>query len=172
MFNNLGRIGSDKADESQRAIQNTRFANATVGNYFSNSSSSSLNDTVKFATKQPTMMVSGTALGKGLSGNVVDYESLLFMKQDSQRPLERLMLHPRPFVTVPYLGKGAFVPDVESGLQRGNMIWQSKSEKQRDDKSFMEYQLSPDYESNNIPDVEEHVLDGWVRGGNPSRINH
>jgi hypothetical protein len=168
-FHNLGRIGQDKEDNSQRTVQNTRFANATVANYFSETNTT-LENTVKFATSQPTMTTSGTVKGKGLNGQMVDIESILMLKIEQERPLEKLSLQPRPFLTVPYLGKGIYQPHVESGLRRGDMIWEPKGESTIMDKSFMNYHLPPDYESNDIPEVEEMAMNGWIRGGISSRI--
>lgn len=168
-FHNLGRIGQDKEDNSQRTMQNTRFANATVANYFSETNST-LDNTVKFAITQPTMIANGLVNGKGLNGNVVDLESILILKTEQERPLERLSLNPRPFVTVPYLGKGAYDYEAESGLRRGDMVWEPKSESTIMDQSFMNYHLTPEYESNHVPEVEEIAMNGWIRGGASSRI--
>lgn len=172
MFNNLGRIGQDKEDNSQRNLQNVRFANSVVSNYFSDSNNT-LKNSVNFATKQPTMQVSGMVRGHGLNGNAVDYESLLLLKQEQNRPLEKLSLNPRPFLTVPYLGRGAFEPDVEMSLRRGDMKWEKKSESTVMDKSFMDYYLPPNYQQQEThEEVEEAVMDGWMRGGLPSRAIH
>ena len=62
--------------------------------------------------------MSGTAQGHGLIGDVVDYESLLYMKVEQERPFEKLQLSQRSFLTLPYLGKGSCDPDVESRLLR------------------------------------------------------
>jgi hypothetical protein len=57
-FNNLGRIGEDSTDITQRTVSNTKFANYMLSNYVSDKLS---NSHVNFATQQPTMMFSGTA---------------------------------------------------------------------------------------------------------------
>jgi hypothetical protein len=168
MFHNMGRIGQDKTDNSQRNVQNTRFAQSTVANYFSDGNQT-LRDTVKFASQQPTMIAHGVAHGHGLNGNVVDYESVLLLRQEQERPLEKLMLNPRPFLTVPYLGRGAFHADVEDGLHRGNMVWEPKSQSTIMSKSFMDYTLPPDHEKHAVTDIEEEALDGWQRGGHSTR---
>ena len=39
MFNNMGRIGNDKIDQSQKNVHNTKFANHMLADYFSESTS-------------------------------------------------------------------------------------------------------------------------------------
>ena len=72
LFNNLGRIGNDKIDESQKTVHNTRFANHMLSDYFSDNLS---DKHVNFATKQPSVQFSGLAHGNGLSGLVIDANS-------------------------------------------------------------------------------------------------
>ena len=45
-FNNLGRIGADKSDNTQRNISNGKFIDYKLSNYFSDTDSH-----VSFATK-------------------------------------------------------------------------------------------------------------------------
>ena len=65
MFNNMGRIGSDVTDNSQRNISNDRYSGYILNNHFTNS-----DDTVRFATLQPTINFRGNGGGFGLSGMV------------------------------------------------------------------------------------------------------
>ena len=123
-FNQLGRIGSDPIDNSQRTIANTRFSNYLVSNYYDEGTSGKH---VDFATMHQSMMVSGMVLGKGVPGSAVDAESNLLYKGVSDIPLEKLQLNPRQFLTVPYLGKGFCDPTIESQLQQGEMIRDRKS---------------------------------------------
>ena len=53
-FNKLGRIGSDTTDNTQRNLQNTKFANYSMATYFSETIT---DDNIRFATQQPTMIV-------------------------------------------------------------------------------------------------------------------
>ena len=172
MFNNLGRIGYDQTDNSQRNVQNTRFATYSLSNYFSDNLT---DDTIRFACQQPTMMVSGTAQGKGLNRNVVDYESLLYIKAEQERPLDKLSLNQRLFATVPYLGRGAGDSDLESKLLQGELVNEKKSVGTVMEKSFMPYMMIPVSKEaetraqNPKYYIEESAMDGWVRGGINSR---
>ena len=170
MFNNTGRIGADRTDNTQKTLQNTRFANHMLSSYFNETISS---DNIDFASQQPTMMVSGLARGDGLNGKIVDYDSMLLIKTTQDRPLEKLQLMQRPYVTVPYLGRGSCNPDTESQLLQGEGNWDKKSVSTVMDKSFMPYSmyiLDNDMETHvKNQKVEESALEGWVRGGINSR---
>lgn len=168
-FNNMDRIGTDNTDISQKNVYNTRFANYTLSNYFSNITPDSEN--VQFATEQPIMMFSGTAAGNGIDGKIVDNESDIFYNSQNEHPDEKLMLNPRPFITIPYLGRGSCDPILESQLLQGEMIHDKKSVSTIMEKSFSNYSLYPidnemkDRVENPAKNVEESALDGWIRGG-------
>jgi len=171
-FNSAGRIGLDVTDQSQRNVYNTRFANYTLSDYFSDKTTDSH---VNFATKQPAVMFSGITHGAGLHSSVVDDESLLHLKAEQDHAVEKLQLFPRPFVTIPYLGRGSCDPVLESQLLHGEMISDKKSTSTIMDKSFSEYALYPTDKNmeervNNAENyVEEAALEGWVRGGMSTR---
>jgi hypothetical protein len=167
-FNNMGRIGLDATDLTQRNMHNTRFSNYMLSEFFSDKTSDSQ---VKFATQQPTMMVSGS----GIASSVIDVNSMLTLKTEQERPLEKLMLHPRPFVTVPYLGRGSCDPTLESQLQQGELISDRKSVSTIMEQSFSNYVMYPtdtqmeERVKNPAFTVEESALSGWVRGGQSTR---
>jgi hypothetical protein len=168
IFNKNDRIGLDQVDNTQRNLQNTRFATHMLSNYFSETIPK--ND-IAFASNQPTMVLNGVANGQGLNGNIIDYDSLLTIRTDQERPLDKLQLNPRPFVTVPYLGRGSCNPDLESQLLQGESVFEKKGVSTIMDKSFMKYTMYPDMQGSAIHSnmVEESALDGWVRGGIPTR---
>lgn len=171
-FNNMGRIGNDVTDQTQRNVYNTRFANHTLSNFFSQNVS---DGHIQFATNQPTLMVSGTVLGAGVNSAVVDDESKLNLKKVDERHFEKLQLFERPFLTVPYLGKGSCDPMLESQLQQGELVSDKKSVSTIMEKSFASYALYPtdskmeERVKNPAYTVEEAALNGWVRGGASTR---
>jgi len=171
-FNNLGRIGADATDNTQQNIYNTRFANYTLSNYFSDSLSGSH---VAFATSQPSVMFTGSNGGSSVGGAAIDIDSLLMLKKEQERPLERLNLVQRPFLTVPYLGKGSCDPAIESQLQQGELSSDKKSTSTVMEQSFMSHSLYPTDDKmkervkNPAFSVEEVAMDGWVRGGMTTR---
>jgi hypothetical protein len=171
-FHNTARIGADAIDQSQRNGANTQYVNHMLTDYFS----SSLSDQhVKFATQQPTMNFNGLANGNGIHNAAVDQESMLKLKTTEERPLEKLQLFSRPFVTVPYLGKGSCDPTLESRLQQGETVTDRKSVSTIMEKSFGAYSLYPTDSKmeNQVKDashtVEEAAMEGWVRGGMSTR---
>jgi len=166
-FNNMGRIGNDASDQSQKTVQNNQFLNAMLTNHFSGQVS---DNHIQFATAHPGVMVNGVN-GIGINGSVVDAESTLLMKVGQERPPEKLVLHERPFLTVPYLGKGSVDPTLESQLMQGETVRGKKSVctvMERNFNNIAEYPLD-DRKRANANTVEEMALNGWTRGGKATR---
>jgi hypothetical protein len=172
MFQNMGRIGMDATDKTQQTMYNTRIANYSLSNFFSESASDAH---VNFATTQPNVNFNSVNGGSGVGGGVVDYESLLKISNEQERPLEKVQLMQRPFATVPYLGKGAGNPDIESQLQQGEYVNHQKSVNTIMEKSFMPYSMHltdthmEERVHNPTYTIEESALNGWVRGGVDTR---
>jgi hypothetical protein len=170
-FNNASRIGLDATDNSQRNLSNSRYADYTTENHFSSKNSTSH---VKFATSAPTVNFRG-AIGAGLPGDIVDKDSELIIKSEQQRPFEKLQLNQRPYATVPYLGRGSNNATIESQLQQGQQVAERKSTSTVMESQFIDYNNYPltkkvsDRVNNPAYSIEESALDGWVRGGLPSR---
>jgi len=166
-FNNLGNIGNDVTDQTQKNLHNTRFANYMLSNFVNENTS---NSHIEFATAQPVMMFGE----KGMSSKVVDIDSkMLYNEEQNQRPLEKLVLAPRPFVTVPYLGRGSVDPDMESKLQQGEMVSDKKSIATVMEKPFnTDYNLKLfDTDMQTRVDNGSNIINtpGWVLGGAPTR---
>jgi hypothetical protein len=172
LFNNMDRIGNDVTDRSQVNVYNTRFANYTLSNYFSDNLSTSH---VQFALEQPTMTFKDVVHGHGLNGQAVDVDSALLIKVGQERPIEKLQLMERPFRTVPYLGRGSCDPTLESQILQGENISDKKSVSTIMEKSFAQYSLYPtdskmeERVNNPAFTVQEAALDGWLRGGATTR---
>lgn len=168
----MGRIGFDYTDNTQKNMYNTRMANYTLSNFFNDAVSDSH---VKFATMQPSVTFNSVNGGSGVGGRVVDYESLLHLSVEQERPLDKVLLMQRPFATVPYLGRGPGNPDLESQLQQGEIVNHQKSVSTIMEKSFMDYTMYPtdDMMSERVANpsytIEEAALNGWVRGGADTR---
>ena len=171
-FYNMARIGADAVDNTQRNIYNTRMTGYTLSNYFSDSTS---NDHVRFATEYPNMMYSAVNGGTSVNSSLIDIDSMLLVKKSNARSLEKLSLEQRPFLTVPYLGRGSCDPLLETQMFQGETTNGSKSSSTIMDKSFMNYALYPmdQHMERHVSDakytVEEAAMDGWVRGGVASR---
>lgn len=173
MFNNLGGVRSDAVDKSERSLQNTRFSNYMLSNFAADSMSH--DSVLEFASSQPTLLMNGSSKGSGIDGEIIDVDSLLTVSQEQARALEKLQLQQRPFLTVPYLGRGSCDPSVESKLQQGEFVHDKKSVSTIMEKSFQNYSsliLDSDME-NRVADsqytVQESALEGWYRGGANTR---
>jgi hypothetical protein len=121
------------------------------------------------------MVVYGLTGGTGLTSTSVDIDSQLTIEQQQQRTFQKLSLQERPFITVPYLGRGSCNTDLESQLLQGEIVSDKKSVSTITESSFIDYLQYPLDENmqdrTTNPDfiVEESALDGWVRGGADTR---
>ena len=167
-FNNAGRLDADATDQTQQNMQNTRFANYMLSNYNQNDILSS--SYIEFESKHLTS-ITGNPTGPGIGPDVIDANSDLTMNFVIERPFERVDLFPRPFLTVPYLGRGSCDPDIETRMMHGERLFQKKSDSTVMDKCFTQYSaMIPVSDSDpNTNRVEETALDGWVRGGARTR---
>jgi hypothetical protein len=167
-FNNTTGISDDATDKTQRELQNIKFNNYMVSNFYSEKVSDAQ---VQFATSQPSLMLNAD---NGISSAVIrEYSSLLIGSEE--RPLEKIMLMPRPFLTVPYLGKGSCDPTLESQLLQGESVSDRKTITNLSEVTYMDinaYPLHDDIRTTiNNPSylVEESALNGWIRGGATTR---
>lgn len=171
-FNNISRIGQDAVDSTTRNIENSRYSSYNTASFFGDKITGSQ---INFASKFPTVNIHGTAHGGGVGGSLVDEDSRVVIQTVQERSLEKLQLFSRPFVTVPYLGRGSADPTLESQLQQGEPIHDKKSVTTIMDKSFINYTQYPVDEQmkKRVEDtkhtVEESALNGWVRGGAATR---
>ena len=172
-FDNMSRIGNDSCFQDQNTIQNMKYANYNLENYFAGDCSMKI--PIKFATSQPGIMYNGTSpVGSG--GCVVDDSSkLLFSQNSSTHPRSKIDLYQRPFATVPYLGRGSVDPVLESQMQQGEMITNKRTVTRLPEKSYLKYTNTPlqsniqNRVTNPAYRVEGVASEGWIRGGIPSR---
>ena len=171
-FYNLDHIEDDSTCETQRTMQNTKYANYTTANFFSEFPSDSQ---IQFATTQPAIVPNGSFLGSGIGGGNIDADSALLLRTEQERSLGRLSLLQRPFATVPYLGRGSCDPTLELRLMEGESVLDKKSVSTVMSQSFMGYTLYPtdnkmeEQVTNTKHTVEESAMNGWVRGGAATR---
>jgi hypothetical protein len=169
-FQNLGR--NDDIDTTQRNLDNTRYADYIMSNFTQNIAST---EHVDFATKQPDIMFNGLTNGLGLNPDNVDADTFLQLQKTQARSHEKVQLYQRPFVTVPYMGKGFGNPVLETQLLQGESTVHMKSVGTIMEQSFMPYSVMPvdgdmqEHVANPKYTVEEAALRGWVRGGSGTR---
>lgn len=170
-FNNISRIGNDYTDYSQTNIQNTTHANYILANYFDNNNKSYIN----FATNQPTVNYSGINGGSSVGSANIDIDSHLLLKKEQERPTDKIQLSERPFLTIPYLGRGSCDPVLESNLLQGDIVSGKKSVSTISESTYIDYKNYPmmDNLKNTITNpkylIQENEINGWTRGGSSTR---
>lgn len=138
-FNNMGRIGYDNCSMTQVDIQNTKACNLMTQNY--NANNCNLQSQINLATYQPCVNYTG---GHGASGGCnIDDSSNLLIGTIQTHPKCKIDLFHRPFATVPFLGRGAVNPDVESQVRQGDSDINKRSANGMGEKSHFKYSQTP-----------------------------
>lgn len=172
LFNDMTRLSEDDCSLDQRNIENMRGASYMTTNYFLNDPT--MSNAYNTALNFPGMMLSG-GHHISASGHNIDVNSTLLLDQESTKPCCRLTLHTRPFLTVPFLGRGPVNPDLENEMRYGDLIRQKKSLGTMSEKNHIPLHHTPMIDSlastiqNPYNIVEGVAHRGWVRGGLPSR---
>lgn len=172
-FNNMTRSRAETVDKTNQTVMNNKYGDYLLTTYFSDNDRG---DYEKVALAQPGVMFSGTSWSShGINANTVDIDSALIIKNENARSLEKLSLQQRPFMTVPYLGRGSADTALESQLRQGDIVGNKKSVSTITEQSFMNNQMYPLIDSiketitNPKYLVQEAALDGWIRGGSATR---
>ena len=169
-FNQLTRIGDDSCDKSQRNVQNANASTYMLNQFRPDCPMSNAMD---FALSQPNVNYTGS-YQLGIGGCNVDESSDLIMSSLS-RPRCKLSLTQRPFLTVPFLGRGNSNPVLESQIQQGDLANNRKSLTNLTEVSHIKYSNVPMIPSlqasvtNPANLIEGVAAEGWIRGGLPSR---
>jgi len=168
----MSRIGNDSTYLDQESIQNINSCNYTLQNYYVNDCT--MQKPITLATSQPCVFYNGvSSVGNG--GCLVDENSKLTIGSEQTHPSSKLDLFQRPYLTIPFLGRGSVDPMLESQLQQGEQLTNKKTVSKMSEKSYTAYHATPLIGSlqsrvtNPSYCVENVASDGWVRGGVPSR---
>jgi hypothetical protein len=171
-FNNLARIGTDSACVDQRSIQNTGYCNYMTNNFFSKDSS--MQTPIQMATSQPGIFYKGgnTVAAGGCN---IDKNSELQIGSIHTAPGAKLDLYSRPYITIPFLGRGAVNVGMESQIKRGETLSSQRANANLSEKSYITYSQPPRKPElqNRVAlatfTVEENSTHGWNRGGTATR---
>ena len=171
MFDNLTGLNDDAVGITEKELQSQNHNNYTTTNHFKNQPVTGA--PVKFATSQPNVFLNKGPSGS-LAGSEVDVESNLLISTIQTNPRCKLNLQQRPYLTVPFLGRGPSNPVLESKLMQGASILDKKSCKTITEKQLVnrDDDLVPSLKStiqNPANLVEGVAANGWIRGGLPSR---
>jgi len=171
-FNTMGRIGSDSCSQDINSVENAQACSYLLQNYFV--SDCNMSKAKQLATTQPGIIYSGS-MGSDMCGSNIDDSSRLLIGSIQTNPKARIDLFQRPFATVPFLGRGAVDPILESQIQQGEAITNKRTVTQLTEKSHLKYRTTPliPEVKNNIQNpnnlIESSASEGWIRGGVPSR---
>lgn len=163
------RIHDDPCDQ---AVQNKESGGP--GSYQTTNLVPAQSDAYGIAYQQPAVPA---APGYGWSVASIQADSILrnhAMQTNSPHCPLRARTQARPFVSVPYMGRGKGEADIESRLQQSAYVRQGKDCGTISD-TFYENQFTPliPYVSNNIQNpvhlIPEVASNGWMRAGVPSR---
>lgn len=173
-FNNMSRPSEDLAYLSMRDRGNTGFNSYMTTNY--NEGNCQMGRQIAFATRQPAIIYEGCYEG-GQGGCLIDVSNKLKIGSTQSNPKERITLQQRPYLTVPYLGRGKYDADAEFALRQGQLSLASerKSISTSADMDILQYKYVPQIPSlrNNIQNssniIEESAQSGWIRGGMSTR---
>lgn len=171
-FGNMGRIGTDECDLSQRNVQNAKESNYMLTNF--GLAECGMAKPIQFATSQPNVFYKGSH-HVGLGGCNIGESTELRDGLGLSHPKCKIMLEQRPFATVPYLGRGSSDPVLESQIRHGELNGNRKTLFPASEVSHMNHHLYPlipslrSTVSNPANLVEGVAADGWIRGGVPSR---
>lgn len=164
-FDNMSRLGNDVVTLSETNTQNTLYGSYSVTNYFPNSCDRPLD----FSTSQPNVFMTGGKNTVGNSGCVVNQNNdLRSMHTNTGGPIH---LFTRPFVTIPYLGRGPYNIEQETALQQGDSISNRRSVNGLSEVSYIDNHHYPLIDSIRSKVTNPDNLVQKTPGGIPSRIN-
>ena len=171
-FNTMGRIGNDSCSQDINSIENAQACSYLLQNYFT--SDCNMSKAKQLATTQPGIIYSGS-MGSDMCGSNIDDSSKLLIGSVQTNPKARIDLFQRPFATVPFLGRGAVDPILESQIQQGEAVTNKRTVTHLTEKSHLKYRTTPMIQTvkDNIQNpsnlIESSASEGWIRGGVPSR---
>mgnify|MGYP006091232265 CR=1 FL=1 len=169
-FYGQSRIGDDRCGISQKNIQNSEAASYILDNF---RPACPMSKAIDFATSQPNVNYSGSHQ-VGINGCNIDSNSDLSITKLTRETC-KLSLNQRPYLTVPFLGRGKLNPMLESELLQCDLANNRKSANPSSEINHMNYRVTP-----MIPSLRETITDprhicedsaasGWIRGGVASR---
>jgi hypothetical protein len=169
-FYQTSRLGDDRTDFSQRTLQNAEYANYMLDSFRPSCPAS---NPIEFATSQPNINFTGSHHVSVGGSNIKESSELLI--NSLSKPKCKISLNERPYLTVPYLGRGKCNPELESHMQQGDFANNKKSVNPSSELCYAKYSMTPLIPtlqatiSNPANLIESNAAEGWIRGGLPSR---
>lgn len=177
ILNQLTRVSNDPSCIDQQSIQNIAAGNYILSNPFLQYNY--MSHVQKLATSQVGINYKG---GFGLSSdpNDVDCGTRMRFGYMNTNPRSRVDLFTRPFVTVPYLGRGDADAVVEAQLQQGVLVKDPRTILRDSEKNMFKYSSTPliplvasqlgIQDSSKM--IEQFAEPSFIRGGISTRDLH
>ena len=172
MFNQESRLINDQCGYTLKNKESMEACNYTLTNF--HTKNCNMTNIIDFATAQPSIFYKG-GHQTGMNGCNIKENSELLIGGVQTHPKCRISLQSRPYLTVPYLGKGPGNCDVETKILHANQDNHKKSVQCSSEKSYIPYLHYPLLEpikqkiTNPKHLVEEDASSGWIRGGVSTR---
>lgn len=170
IFNNQTGLESDGCYVTQKSLQSAKKGEYLLTNHFNPDGDCDISEPMRVAMSQPGIHFK-THVAPGMYGCDQDHYKALRIDTLNVTPRTKLMLNKRPYLTVPYMGKGVYNPDMHSKMRMGDPVnrnvpeYHANTTHTIDDYPFIP--IVRDTVSN--PDNYIVESEGWVRGGIPSR---
>lgn len=171
-FDKMSRIGNDSCCIDQTSLQNVEICNYSLQNYYLQDCS--MKKPMDLALTQPCIFYKGS-FNVGAGGCNIDDNSKLLIGTIQTHSSGKVDLFHRPFATIPFLGRGNVDPAIEYQMLQGKSNTNKKSIVNSSEKSYLSNHYTPlipavkNTVTNPSNLVEDIAVDGWVRGGVPSR---
>lgn len=171
-FNNMTHLNNDECCVNQRNIQSVNNGNYVMTNYFN--TDCTLKAPLDLATSQPNIFIKG-GNQVGIGGcNVDDNSKILRGEELDSEDKHKILLEERPYLTVPYMGRGKVDSATESLLLQGEFNSSRKTANYLSEKDYTEFNYplikpiaATVTNSQNL--IESDASKSWIRGGAPSR---
>lgn len=165
-------LGSDSCYQNTADEQSVNVGGYQLNNHYA--CGCGAKETEKIAMNQPTLIFKDGYGASGMDGCKIDTDSLMKNGTIMTNPGCKQQLFSRPYLTVPYMGRGSGDSCVESPLQTGEDTFQ-----RRPCNTLAEVTLQNQFTpllpciKDNIQDsrhlIQEDSNKEWIRGGLPSR---
>jgi hypothetical protein len=167
-FYKVTRIGGDTCGLTQDLLQNNSSVDYMLKNFYA--AECTMKKPIEFATSQVDVnFVAAGGDGKtcGIGGcNINESNSLLFSVPT--HPRARINLLQRPYLTVPYLGRGKFDSQLEGKLMKSEYVENKKTLNPTSERAHSSaYPLLPSIQSTITN--PKYLVETWTRGGDSTR---
>ena len=167
-FYRVTRIGDDNCGLTQDLLQNNNAVDYMLKNFYA--AECTMRKPIEFATSQVDVnFVAAGGDGKtcGIGGcNINESNKLAFSVPTHLR--SRINLLQRPYLTVPYLGKGKFDSQLETKLQKSEYIENKKTLNPASETTYdSAYPLLPSIQK--TISNPKYLVENWTRGGDQTR---